>query len=60
MLFRSRSLGIIKRSELSNSNDTVFVWNNVNINKNEKNTVTAKATFDDDTIKYDKVCWYGE
>ena len=34
--------------------------NNVNIKKNEKNTVTAKATFDDDTIKYDKVCWYGE
>ena len=55
-----RSLGIIKRSELPNSNNTVFVWNNVNINKNEKNTVTAKATFDDDTIKYDKVCWYGE
>ena len=32
----------------------------VTINKNEKNTVTSKATFDDDTIKYDKVCWYGE
>ncbi len=60
LIVNDKSLGIIKRSELPNSNDTVFVWNNVNINKNEKNTVTAKATFDDDTIKYDKVCWYGE
>lgn len=60
LIVNDRSLGIIKRSELSNSNDTVFVWNNVNINKNEKNTITAKATFDDDTIKYDKVCWYGK
>lgn len=56
LIVNDSSLGIIKRSELSNSNDTVFVWNNVNINKNMKNTITAKATFNDDTIKYDKVC----
>ena len=60
LFVNDRSLGIIKRSELPDSNNTAFVWNNVNIKKNEKNTVTAKATFDDDTIKYDKVCWYGE
>lgn len=56
LIVNDSSLGIKKRSELSNSNDTVFVWNNVNINKNMKNTITAKATFNDDTIKYDKVC----
>ncbi|MDO4945826.1 MAG: hypothetical protein Q4E74_11590 [Ruminococcus sp.] len=50
-----KSLGIIKRSGFLNNPDTVFVWNRIRINKNENNTITAKATFDNDTIKNDKV-----
>lgn len=60
LIVNGRSLGIIKRSELPNNNNTVFIWNNISINKNEKNTIIAKATFNDDTVKYDKVCWYGD
>lgn len=55
-----RKLSTLLRRNNVRPYNVPFIWNNVNINKNKKNTITAKATFNDDTIKYDNACWYGK
>ena len=60
LILNDRSLGIISRSELPNNADTVFVWNNIHLDKGSNNTLVSKAFFEDGTIKYDKVIWNGE
>lgn len=54
------SYGRISRCELSDDENTVFVWKNIKIKPGTKNKICAKAYFSDGTSRTDYAFWTGK
>ena len=49
----------VQKSSFVHGKSTVFTWNNIELLRNEKNTVKAVAAFADGSVKKDYAVWFG-
>lgn len=54
------SVGTISKKSLPKNSNTVFLWENIMIEKNRENNILVTAEFDDGCVKFDTVTWIGQ
>lgn len=60
LLINGVSAGTLSRNDLPKDSETVFLWKNIIIEKNIKNSISVIAEFEDGSVKFDTITWIGE
>lgn len=56
LTINGKQSGVICRKDLPKDADTVFVWNNISLDR-EENIVVVKGVFEDETAEFDRAVW---
>ena len=56
LTINGKQSGVICRKDLPKDADTVFVWNNISLDR-EENIVVVKGVFEDGTAEFDRTVW---
>lgn len=60
LFVNGESMGVIKRSSLSEKYSTVFKWNKIEINEGKDNNIKLLAKYADGTTETEETTWYGD